>query len=48
MWQEIITFLIIIAAVAYSVYKFINNFRNGGGDCGCGGGKNCRIKNGGK
>lgn len=44
MWQEIITFLIIIAAIAYSVYKIIKDFRNGGGDCGCGGGKNCRSK----
>ncbi|MBQ5575830.1 MAG: FeoB-associated Cys-rich membrane protein [Bacteroidales bacterium] len=33
MWQEIITFLIIIAAIAYSVYKIIKDFRNGGGDC---------------
>ena len=41
MWQEIVTFLIIIAAAAYTIVKFINNLRNGGGDCGCGKGKKC-------
>lgn len=44
MWQEIITFLIIIAAAVYTVVKFLKNLRNGGGDCGCGGGRNCRSK----
>ena len=44
MWQEIVTFLIIIAAAAYTVVKFLKNLRNGGGDCGCGGGRNCRSK----
>ena len=44
MWQEIVTFLIIIAAAVYTVVKFLKNLRNGGGDCGCGGGRNCRSK----
>ena len=44
MWQEIVTFLIIIATAVYTVVKFLKNLRNGGGDCGCGGGKNCRSK----
>ncbi|MBO7567809.1 MAG: FeoB-associated Cys-rich membrane protein [Bacteroidales bacterium] len=44
MWQEIVTFLIIIAAAVYTVVKFLKNLHNGGGDCGCGGGKNCRNK----